>query len=64
MDAAIAITIGTLFLSGLVAGFVVAWRNRPVRDKRDPEGEQRYLTAFNIANVKDFGAYKRYGRDD
>lgn len=49
----------------LLFGIVYAWRNRPVRDAGDPEnGEQAYLTAFNIANAKDFGFYQRPRGDD
>jgi hypothetical protein len=60
VDAAIAIAIGVVFVLGLVASLVYAWRNRPVRAADD--GEQKYLTTFNIANVKDFGAYNRRRR--
>jgi hypothetical protein len=48
----------------LLFGIVWAWRNRPVRGpdyraSEDDGGEQKYLTGFNIANVKDFGIYRR-----
>jgi hypothetical protein len=49
----------------LVLGIAYAWRNRPVRDAGDPEdGEQAYLSAFNIANAKDFGLYQRPRGDE
>jgi hypothetical protein len=53
----------------LLSGIVWAWRNRPVRGpdyraSEDDGGEQKYLAAFNIANDRDFGFYKRPRGDD
>ena len=52
------------FVVMLVAGLIYAWRNRPARDPNDPDGEQTYLTGFNIANSRDFGFYKRPRGDE
>ena len=52
------ILVGTA-VALFVLGTIYAWRNRPARDMNDPDGEQKYLSAFNITNAKDFGFYKR-----